>query len=390
MGRDQTINVCHIISGDLWAGAEVQMYTLITALTQTPQLRLSAIVLNEGKLARKLRETGIEVSVIAEAGHGFFDLVREAAAILQPQQIDILHSHRYKENIIAGLLKKRCGIWALVRTVHGMEEPHRGLKEIRSRVYAWLSNYMTGRRFDRVIAVSQAINDTLSPRFGKERMVTIHNFVNPETIQPARDALAVRREFGIGPDQPLIGSAGRMVPIKGYEVFLAMARRIIEKRPDARFILVGDGPELEPLKTLSGDMGLAEHVLFPGFRDDVIDLLGALDVFVISSHNEGVPMVLLEAMALGKAIVATAVGGVREILEDDRSGLLSPAGDDAALAISCLRVLEDSALKTSLQSEAARRLAAKFSSRSQGKKVMDLYLELATREETARQGFAQT
>lgn len=376
MGAYRKINVCHLISGDLWAGAEVQMYTLITSLKTVPELNVSAVVLNEGKLAAKLRDAGLEVSVIEESKNGFFRILNLLKKALEDKEIDILHTHRYKENIFGALLKKSSTVQHLVQTVHGISEPFKGIKMLKARFYSFLNLYYTKKYFDKVQTVSFDIQNELSKKIDPDRLVTIHNAIDPANITVTRATNEIRKELGIGNNQPIIGTAGRMVPVKGYNVFLDMAEIILAEIPEARFLLVGDGPLKKDLESKAKEMGLGNRVMFLGFRDDITDIINCLDIFVISSYHEGIPMVLLEAMALKKAIVATAVGGINEIIEKDISGLLVNSGDALALAEACIKILNNNNTRNRLESGAFKRMEEEFSIEIQKKWIVKIYNDL--------------
>ena len=373
MAGHKTINVCQIISGDLWAGAEVQMYTLMETLIRQPDLHLSAIVLNHGKLASKLMELGLDVAVLDESRSDFVKLRRLTIEYLRDKNIDIIHSHRFKENILAASIRKRCKVKYLVQTVHGIGEPRRGIVAIKSRLMASFNRAVTRRYFDKIITVSDDIQQQLGGHYPASKLITIHNAVDPDRIKPASDRRAVREQFGISPDTPLIGAAGRMVPVKAYDFFLSMAHIILESNPDVRFMLIGDGPLKQSLQDMAVKMNIQDKVIFPGFRDDIIDIVNALDIFVFSSFHEGVPMALLEAMALKKAVVSTAVGGICEVLQDGVSGSLVEPRSPQALADACLTLLGDKGLMEKYASNAFERLSAEFSSNILGGRVSSLY-----------------
>lgn len=379
MGIDQKIKVCHLISGDLWAGAEVQMYTLAQSLAADPRISLSAIVLNDKELARKLREIPIEITVIDESKYGFREIVAQASQALQGKSIDILHSHRYKENILAAMLKKRLGIKYAVQTVHGASEPMSGIRKAKARLYEMINRYYSRRYFDKIIAVSGDLENQLKTKYQPGRLINIHNSVNHTNLKITKERAELLREFNIESDSIVIGTAGRMVPIKGYEIFLEMAKLIAAESPKARFLLVGNGPLLNDLKRRASTLGLTNQVIFPGFRTDIPDILNALDIFVISSHHEGIPMIVLEAMALNLAVVSTAVGGIKEIIEPGTSGLLAEPSSPKALAEKCLQIINDPALRRRLQAAAGKRIENEFSASIQKQRLIELYIKLMTK-----------
>jgi L-malate glycosyltransferase len=379
LGIDQKIKVCHIISGDLWAGAEVQMYTLAQSLSADPRISLSVIALNDMELAAKLRKIPVEITVVDEARHGFREIVNQAFGALKNKSIDILHSHRYKENILAALLKKRLGINYAVQTVHGAAEPMSGIRKVKARIYETINRYYTRRYFDRIITVSSDLQNQLKSKYPPNRLINIHNSVNNANLKITKDRNELLKEFGIEQDAIVIGTAGRMVPIKGYDIFLEMSRIIATECPKARFLLVGDGPLLGDLKTQAANLGLSDKVILPGFRSDIPDILNALDIFVISSHHEGIPMIVLEAMALNLAMVSTAVGGIKEIIEPEISGLFAEPANPEDLAEKCLRIISDPSLRRRIQVAAGKRIENEYSANIQKERLIDLYIQLMTK-----------
>jgi glycosyltransferase involved in cell wall biosynthesis len=378
MGIDKKIGVCHLISGDLWAGAEVQMYTVMEALRDCPEFELMAVTLNEGTLADKLREIGVRVAVFEESRLRFSQIRRNLQGFLEQNKPAILHSHRYKENILGGLAKRSGKVKYLVQTVHGMGEPFRGIKQLRSQAYSLINTYVTMRYFDRIIAVSDDIHRKLLRYISPDTIVTIHNAIDPDALIPTRNAESVRAEFGIGKEAPVIGSVGRMVPVKRFDLFLKMARVIISSRPDIRFLLVGDGPMRGELENLAGGLGLEENVIFTGFRHDVTDLINCLDIFALTSYHEGIPMALLEAMAMKKIVVSTAVGGIPEVIEDGVSGNLIYGNEAGELAALCLRILENRNMQLNLAMAARAQIEREFSIKTLRDRVRGLYVNLTT------------
>ncbi|HEV8121590.1 MAG TPA: glycosyltransferase, partial [Candidatus Polarisedimenticolia bacterium] len=155
----------------------------------------------------------------------------------------------------------------------------------------------------------------------------------------------------------LIGTAGHLAAHKGIDLFLAAAGIAATALPRARFVVIGDGEERRDLEARARQLGLGERVLFAGFRDDMPDLLKALDLFVLASHaGEGSPAVLKEAMAAGAPVAATALDGVEEIIEDGRHGLLTPPGDAEALARAMRTLTEDAFLRARLVAAAGERV----------------------------------
>lgn len=370
------MKVCHLISGDLWAGPEVQVHSLLVSLATVPYLDISVIILNEGKLAENLRKSAFEVKIIEESKHTFFKILEVLKKELKDKEIDILHTHRYKENVLGGMIKRRCKIKRLVQTVHGLSEPFTGIRKLKICLYSILNQYFTSNYFDKVLTVSFDIQQKLSRIIAADKLITIHNAINIASLKVERSADEVKTELGISKNHPIIGSVGRMVPIKGYDVFLKAAKLILEVRPEIKFILAGDGPLKSELERKTINMGLGSAVKFLGFRNDILEIIDCFDIFVVSSYYEGIPIVLLEAMALKKATVATRVGGIEEIIEDSISGFLVESGDAKGIASVCMELLDNAQIRGKVEIEAKRRIAEEFSVEIQKERVLKLYNEL--------------
>ena len=174
----------------------------------------------------------------------------------------------------------------------------------------------------------------------------------------------------------LIGAIGRMVPVKGYDVFITAAKEILYHAPQTKFVLTGDGPMLSKLKELSLSLGLKDKIVFTGYRNDPIDIMNALDIFVISSYHEGIPTVVLEAMALRIPVIATEVGGIPEIIEHKVSGLLVHSKTSKAIASTVNELLHDESLRNSLVENAFKYLNEEYISEVQNKRILNLYNEI--------------
>ncbi|MEZ5358267.1 MAG: glycosyltransferase [Candidatus Zixiibacteriota bacterium] len=376
MGTDQKINICHLASGDLWAGAEVQVYNIVSALQKLGEFNISAIILNKGKLADKLHETGVRVSVINENQQGFFDIARQVKQYCRDNSIRLLHTHRYKENILGAMSKKAGAVEFLVQTVHGLPEPFTGLRGLKASFLGAVNRVYTRKYFDRVQAVSSQIKAVMSDVVRPEHIRVVYNSINPDHIRFQRMKPEILRELHIDEGTPVIGTVGRMVPIKGFEILLAAFKSIRDAMPDARLVIVGDGPLESELKAQAKGLGIDDAVIFAGYRNDALDVINSFSIFALSSHNEGIPTVVLEAMALGIPVASTAVGGVPEVITDGDSGLLVSAGDAAGLAKACLKLLRDDKLQEKFQKTGQKVVEDKFTSRAQGKYVQDIYCEL--------------
>jgi glycosyltransferase involved in cell wall biosynthesis len=330
-----------VASGDRWAGAESQVASLLRSLREHPDLELCAVVLNEGRLAEEIRKCEIDVRVICESHHGIWKIAMELASFANSKHVDILHAHRYKENLLASIAAHRCGIRHVLRSQHGMSEPFTGIRRQKQRlvrlVDAAVQRYMT----ERVIAVSQDLAVQLADRLGSSKTVMIRNGIDVGATRSELSTGEAKARLGIEASALVVGTAARLEPVKRIDLLLRAATQICGDLPNTKVLIAGEGAEEARLRAMARALGLGSRALFLGHRTDIFDVLRAMDVFVLCSDHEGLPMVVLESLALGTAVVARRVGGIAEVLSDGFNGILVNTSDSAELAAACVRLLRD-------------------------------------------------
>ncbi len=366
------MNILHIISGDLWAGAEVQAHTLIHAFAKLNSFNMHIITFNEGILTVKLRGEGIPVTVLDEKKQSMISLTSGCFQVMRIFQPDIVHTHGFKENFIGGIAARLSGNRAVIRTHHG-----KGMIGAALR-YNMIECFNARVLTDELIAVSYELKDFLKG-FGLPvgKITVIHNGIEMCNSVNVMKVNALRLELGIPDNAKIIGTVGRLVPIKDHKTLLSGAKLILESEPHTRFMIVGDGPLMGELEQQAHELGISPHVCFTGFREDVCDLLDIFDVFCLTSIHEGTPMALLEAMSLGKPIVATRVGGVSEIIDDNGSGLLIDSGNARSFADACIKILRDRNLSASLSEQAVSAVKGRFLLDVTVRLTQDIYWRIA-------------
>jgi L-malate glycosyltransferase len=371
----EKISVCYVASADLWAGAEVQVSNVLHALARKERLQVSAILLNEGRLADELRGCGIEVKIIPENRLDFLQILTEGATYLRDRKVHVLHSHRYKENLLAACLGWRCRIPFVVRTQHGGPEPFRGFGHWKQRLICRLDLALARYATDAVICVSDELHSQLARHINPKKIVTIHNGIDTSKVDSTLTMAEAKRRLAIPESCLVFGVAGRLEPIKRLDIFLASAKRITMQLPHTRFVIVGEGSRESELRELAREHKIDGRVLFLGHRRDIYDVLRAFDVFVLCSDHEGVPMALLEALCLGVPVVARRVGGVPEVIQDGVSGVLVESAKPDALAKACIQVLQDERQKC-LALAGTSFVREKFDVGSTADQVLKLYFSL--------------
>jgi len=378
-GKRSPVRVCHFASGDLWAGAEVQVVTLLGALKQFPDLELSALLLNGGRLADEFTLRGIPVTVCHESRLGIARLLCAVTDHLREIRPHIVHSHRYKEHILGALAGKLSHNPVTVQTYHGLEENLPGWAGLKMSLYNGINVAVGKATADGIVGVSSEITNILQGRYPSADVRCIRNGIDLARVVPTLERSAMRAQLGIAPDTFVVGTVGRLMPIKGFEYLIkAFAQFRRQRGPqESKLVILGDGPLRAALGHCAESHGLSRDVEFLGMRTDVYNLMRVFDVFALPSLHEGVPMALLEAMALGVPIVASRVGGIPEILEDSREAVLVPAKDPEALARGIGVVAGSSELRAELIRAARARVETQFSIQSSAAKMREMYCSLS-------------
>ena len=368
------VRVCEVVSGDLWAGAEVMAATLIPRLQGRNGLNVRTVLFNEGTLARRLRDWGLGVEVFDEAALGSLRLVGRLRSFFREFQPQVIHSHGYKEQITATLAASKV---PHVRTLHGLPEPHVGWASIKMRVYRGLEKWAIHRRTRYLVYVSQESMERLK-KTGRAEKVLIHNGIDLGEIPANPDRPALRRELRLSKGIPLIGAVGRLVPVKNLSSLLTAALILGGKDKRVHVVIVGDGPERMALQKKRDGLGLTRRVVFLGHRHDIHQVIAGLDVLVMPSLHEGLPMTLLEAMALGVPVVASRVGGIVEALGEMAEACTVPSNDSASLAAKIWELLSNPTLREQYADWGIKRVREAFTAEKMAEDYAKLLFKAAT------------
>lgn len=356
----------HLIETSGPGGAERMLTTLVENLDKS---RYASIIclLSDGWLNTHLRKRGLETVVIPQTRS--FDVVwlLRLVRLIKRRRVSLIHAHEFAMNTYGSLASAIARIPA-ISTVHGKNYYwQRWRRRIAYRFVAKRS---------RMVAVSEDIRRFLVSRVGinDNEISTIYNGVDIDPYRLTSGARhAVRQELGINDYQPVIGTVGNLYPVKGHSYLLEAAARVTETFPDAMFVIAGRGELLKQLHKTAGELALKTNVRFLGFREDIPALLQAMDIFVLPSLSEGLPISMLEAMAAGKPVVATDVGGNPEVVIDGQTGLLAPAAHADALADKILLLLRNPDLMYRLGKAGANRVEREFAVDGMVAKYQELY-----------------
>ena len=294
--------------------------------------------------------------------------------ILRGQHFDVVHTHMSKAVLIGAVAARLARVPVVVNTAHNLG--FLALPNPILRGLFWLyDRLLFALACDVIVTVSRQVRAGVV-RAGiapARKVVAIANGIDPGRFAvPA--ALRDETRSALAPGAaPLIVTVARLVWFKGLDPLIAAAPDLVARHPLARIVIVGAGPLREALGAQSLRLGLGEHVVFAGERGDVPALLAAADIFVLPSVSEGMPISILEAMAAGRPVVATRVGGVPDLVADGTTGLLVPPRDPVALAAALIRLADSPALGERMGRAGAARLAAAFSAGAMVARTARLY-----------------
>src|SRR5438874_11668038 len=204
--RQEAISVCHVISGHVWAGAQVQVATLLRALSTCSDLKLHSIVLEDGRLAQELRDCGVRVKSVPQYGASLVRILPQLAKFLGDQPVHIIHAHGYKENILAVILSKWCGIPVQVRTFHGARTPFSGFQP-RHRAALFLDRLTTKYFVDHNVIVINGLSSSMIQEFDRAKVSVIHNGIDVQTIYSTFSVTEAKRRLQIPENALVIGAA---------------------------------------------------------------------------------------------------------------------------------------------------------------------------------------
>lgn len=295
--------------------------------------------------------SGADVLPITIKGRGYLTEFRRVREVLRARRPDVLHSHGYRSDLLHGGHARRSGA-ATVSTLHGSSRMGGA-----SHFFEWLQGFSL-RRFDAVVAVSPPLAEDLRARgVQSDRIHAVPNAWSPSEPFVEPEEARSRLSF---PDLrvPTIGWVGRLIPIKGCDLFLRSLAEVRSRPWTAR--IIGDGPERDRLESLATELEIQDRVHFMGAIPEAARIMKGFDLFVLSSRSEGTPMVLLEAMAAGRAVVAARVGGVPFIIRDSEEGWLVEPDDVRSLAKGIAEALDDPAGRVQKGRRAEERVSDEY------------------------------
>ncbi len=363
-----------IVGGDVSGGQKVCKQIIDASIKRGDEIVVVSPY--DGDFTQILLKEGIPVYYIPFKKTYHFSNAFKFSSLLKKENIDLVHTHAMvSANIQARLGATLAGV-PIIAHIH---IPNKFRDHFLIQVYQRLFDNLTAYLCKKIITISHSTREDLDVQgISKDRVDVIHNGIDLNKCQFLRSREAVLEEFGIEVDCKVIGTVGRLCPIKGQKEFILAASQLIKQNKDYRFIIVGkdleeNGAYEKELRDLVSQLNLNSCIFFTGHRSDIYDLMNSFNCFVLPSKLEGLPITILEAMALKKPVVATDVGGVCELVADKETGLLIPPNDVSSLCKAITQIGGDAPKGTEMGLRGYQRVKDFFSESQMVDKILKLY-----------------
>jgi glycosyltransferase involved in cell wall biosynthesis len=331
------VRIVEVLATGTNGGAQEHVYSLLSRLDRS-RYDASVVSLSGGSAIRRIQRLGMPVHVLEEPDDAI--AVGALATFLADAGAEIIHNHMYRAELVGTRAAIALGEAGhprpyVIGTVHSSRIRSAEDREVLRRLTP---------RMDHLVAVSNAIVHKIADeRPSRIPVSLIHNGVDLQRYDHTEPCCTLRDEYAMAPNAQIVGVVARLEPEKGHPTLLDAWPTVLRAVPEAYLLLVGEGSRREALEAQVADLGIVDRVIFTGRRDDVPAVTAALDVAVLPSYREAQGLTILEAMALSRAVVASNVGGIPEMIENGRTGLLVAPHDPEALAAAITRLLTDHA-----------------------------------------------
>ncbi|MBI5469514.1 MAG: glycosyltransferase [Deltaproteobacteria bacterium] len=347
-------NIMHLVQGLEVGGLEHVVVSLIKGLDRSRYASSVCCFDTLGSLAGSLNGS-TKVHLLKRKQGIDYAYPFRLAAFLKREKIQILHLHNstaYFYGVIAG---KLAGTPVVIYTEHA--------RDVRPNMKVRVADRVLSVFTDRVVAVAGFIKKNLVEQewFDPLKITIAYNGVDGSRFSAANDTAGIKKELGLGERSKVVGIVARLDPIKNHRSLIEAMDKVVKEFPDSVLLIIGDGPLRGELTELVSRLGLEKNIRLLGTRGDVERLLSIFDVFVLSSLSEGLPLTLLEAMASGRPIIATGVGGIPEVIENGVDGIIVPPGNTESLAKAITGLLNDRDRALKMGVMAKRKFDLRFS-----------------------------
>lgn len=370
---NRKLNLLFVVVGLTFpGGAERAVFEIVSNLDPNRYNITVCCLKRWGAIADSLKKLGIRVVFLKEFIHTRImenlQLLYHLTLLMKKEKIDIVHSHLVGANLLSRFAAFLAGVPVVVCNIHTLEVWYP-----RRLFLDGLTHFLV----DGYIAVAEAVKDyTLHHSIIPEKKITvIPNAVDPKKVEPG-DSSKKKQELGFKPEDVIIGTVARLSEEKGIDYLIKAAKILSREFPHLHYLIVGNGPLERELKRMTADLGLVRNIHFLGLQEKATEIMDAFDIFVLPSIYEGLPVVLLEAMALSKCIVATRVGGIPEVVEEGRNGILVNPKNESNLAQAIRELLLNKEKRILMGKTSRERAEKEFNIQKIVLRISDLYQTL--------------
>jgi glycosyltransferase involved in cell wall biosynthesis len=369
---ERALRVALLTDADVFAGTERHILDLARGLRgEGVNVRIACP--SPAVLEDAARSEGIPVITIQKKGLLNQEAANTLAGLLKSGELDIIHAHNGRSWLTAATAVSRAGVGRCIATQHFIEPNHATQKGIKAIISKTAHHWVT-ERTERIIAISQAVRQSMLDRHEapSEKITVIPNGITAPEVSP--DAvIELRKSLNIEPDASLVVCAARLEPEKDIATLISAMARVVNEHPNAQCLIAGEGSQHAALEQQIGVMNLEKSVRLLGFRNDAHTIIAASDLFVLPSLAEPFGLVLLEAMSLGKPVVATRAGGPVEIVEDGVTGMLVSPKSPEEMAKVITNILFNQLISSKMSLFAAKRFADNFTVKRMAQDVHSIY-----------------
>ena len=349
------VNILHVISKLPVGGVENQISIILRKYDISKLSPLVCSLSDKGEIGREIENAGIEVIPLNKLGHRFdWTIVKDIYNLIKTRNVKIVRTHQYHANLYGRLAAWLAKVPCIVASVHNVYTRDRKLH--RRIINKFLSGFT-----DKVVAVSETVKRDILKYDGltDDKVTVIYNGIDAQSFFDT-NRNSMRANIGIPSEAPVIGTVGRLTVQKGQKYVLDAVAMLRQKFPQIVLLIVGDGPMRDELQNRIKALGIDKNAILLGIRRDIPQLLSAMDIFVLPSLWEGLGTALIEAMAAGKAVIATDIAPFREIINSEKVGILVPVEDSKAIASSIDLLLNNKALAQTFGRDAKERALSHF------------------------------
>jgi glycosyltransferase involved in cell wall biosynthesis len=369
----EKINILHIYQNSKIGGVQQQLLSLLKAYSRERFNPIFCCLGPKEEIGKEIEGTKIEFIPLNKLRYNRFSpgIVLELYRLMKKKQIHVVRTHRYRSNLYGRFAAFLAGVPVIIASVH---DNYRTDKRPKRRIM----NRILSKITDKIVAVSEDVKediiryDSIDP----SKIEVIPNGIDVERFNPEKNTANIRKEFSLEEDDIVIGFIGRIVPAKGLEYLLNALPYLKEEFKSIKLLIVGEGSLVEELKERAKKNNIFDNILFTGKRRDIPEILASINIFVMPSIAEGLPNALLEAMAMGKPIVTTEVGGIPEIVKNGFNGLLVPPRDTLSLSKAIKELISNDQLAAKLGQAARDLVHDNLSIKAIAQKWQSLYLSI--------------